>query len=134
MKLLLLAAAATALAAAAQQPSPSSQMQPGQMPMQPGRGMMMQGDASLRGGPAGTDYMMAMRQANMGMMQVRDSDPDRAFAKMMIAHHRGAIAMAEALRRHGKDAELQRVARQSQEDQRREIAALESWLRRHGGA
>lgn len=96
-------------------------------------GPMMKGDMSMHGGPAGHDNMMAMHNMHQAMMKATDRDPDRAFAKMMIEHHRGAIAMAEVLVKHGDDAELKRMAQKSMEMQRKEIGELQGWLDRHGG-
>jgi YVTN family beta-propeller protein len=41
-----------------------------------------------------------------------DGDPDHDFASMMIAHHRGAIAMAVVELRFGRDRRLQRLAQE----------------------
>lgn len=101
----------------------------GQMP----GGMMMKGDMSMYGGPAGQANMQAMHDMHQAMMGATDRDPDRAFAKMMIEHHKGGIAMAEIQARHGDDAELKRMAQKTIEMQRREIAELQRWLERHGG-
>jgi len=56
--------------------------------------------------------------------------PDRSFAELMIPHHRGAIQMAEAELRLGKDPELRTLATKIIADQQREIAQLERWLAR----
>ena len=110
------------------------QMKQGQGQMKHGEhGMMMKGDMSMHGGPAGHDNMMAMHNMHQAMMKATDRDPDRAFAKMMIEHHRGGIAMSEVLMKHGDDAELKRMAQKTMEMQRKEIGELQGWLDRHGG-
>ena len=124
MRTLFLAAvfAAAATTGAFAQPAPKAGGQP-----------MMKGDHAMHGGPAGHDYMMAMQRMHQQMMQTHERDPDRAFAKMMIEHHRGAVAMSEVLLKHGKDAELKRMAQKSMDSQKKEIGELQSWLSRHGG-
>ncbi|NJC32614.1 uncharacterized protein (DUF305 family) [Sphingomonas jejuensis] len=96
---------------------------------------MNHGSAQQAGGHgdmARQEYMAAMQQMNERMMAANDPDPDRAFALKMIEHHRGGIAMSEIEIRHGDDAEAKRMAQKTADMQRKEIAELENWLRRHG--
>jgi hypothetical protein len=51
-------------------------------------------------------------------------DPDRDFARMMIPHHQGAIDMAVAELRYGKDERLKRLAQEIIVDQQQEIAVM----------
>jgi len=51
-------------------------------------------------------------------------DADRDFARMMIPHHQGAIDMALAELRYGKDARLKRLAQEIIVDQQQEIAVM----------
>jgi uncharacterized protein (DUF305 family) len=51
---------------------------------------------------------------------------DHDFAHMMLAHHQGAVAMADIQLRDGKDATMRRMAEQIKADQQQEIAALEA--------
>ncbi|WP_299003611.1 DUF305 domain-containing protein [uncultured Caulobacter sp.] len=90
--------------------------------------------AGGHGQMAKQDYLQAMQRMHQAMMGAEDPDPDRAFALKMIEHHRGGIAMAEVLEKHGDDAELKAMARKSAEMQRKEIGELQAWLGRHGGA
>jgi hypothetical protein len=61
----------------------------------------------------------------MAGMSIRPSgDIDRDFAEMMIPHHQGAIEMAEAELRHGKNEQLRRIAQEIVVDQQQEIAAM----------
>ncbi|KAK0359206.1 hypothetical protein LTR94_032237, partial [Friedmanniomyces endolithicus] len=55
-------------------------------------------------------------------------DPDRDFAAMMIPHHQGAIEMAEAELRYGKDERLRRLAQGIIVEQRQEIAVMQGIL------
>jgi len=59
---------------------------------------------------------------------------DRAFLKMMIPHHVGAIAMANAERKKGKDPKLKTLAQTITSGQQREIAEMRKYLDgRYGG-
>src|SRR4051794_36578860 len=53
---------------------------------------------------AAMDRMMA------GMALPPSGDVDRDFTVAMIAHHQGAIDMAQALLRHGRNEQLRRIA------------------------
>jgi uncharacterized protein (DUF305 family) len=52
-------------------------------------------------------------------------DVDATFAQMMIAHHEGAIAMAEAAQERGQHDEVKELAAAIIEAQEREIATME---------
>ena len=51
-------------------------------------------------------------------------DADRDFARMMIPHHQGAIDMAIAELRYGKDPRLKRLAQEIIVEQQQEIAVM----------
>jgi uncharacterized protein (DUF305 family) len=53
---------------------------------------------------------------------------DRAFLTMMIPHHEGAIEMADAERKKGKDPKLKTLAQKIITAQRREIAEMHKHL------
>lgn len=82
---------------------------------------------------ASDDYQKAMQEMHKAMMSVNDADPDRAFALKMIEHHKGAIAMSEVVLKHGNDAEAKKMAQTAIDEQKKDIADLQSWLDRHGG-
>jgi uncharacterized protein (DUF305 family) len=67
---------------------------------------------------AAMDKMMA------GMSVEPTGDVDADFAGMMIPHHQGAIDMALAELRHGKNERLRRIAQEIVVDQQQEIAAM----------
>lgn len=67
---------------------------------------------------AAMDRMMA------GMDAKPTGDIDRDFVAMMIAHHQGAIEMAQAQLRYGKNEQLRRIAQEIIVDQQQEIAAM----------
>jgi uncharacterized protein (DUF305 family) len=70
----------------------------------------------------------AMRRMDAGMMVQPTGDPDRDFARMMIPHHQGAVDMALAELRFGKDERLRRLAQGIIVEQRQEIAVMQSIL------
>jgi uncharacterized protein (DUF305 family) len=67
---------------------------------------------------AAMDTMMA------GMNVKPTGDVDADFAAMMIAHHQGAVDMALAELRYGKNERLRRIAQEIIVDQQQEIAAM----------
>lgn len=69
--------------------------------------------------------METMPAMHQGMM---NEDPDIAFACAMIAHHQGAIDMAEVELEYGEDEAMQKLARTIIEDQKREIDEMTQWL------
>jgi uncharacterized protein (DUF305 family) len=61
----------------------------------------------------------------MAAMTIRPSgDVDRDFIAAMIPHHQGAIDMAQAELRHGRNEQLRRIAQEIIVDQTQEIAAM----------
>jgi uncharacterized protein (DUF305 family) len=88
------------------------------------------GDAAVRrtGGAADEPFLAASGAAMERMMKsvaIRPSgDVDRDFVAMMVPHHEGAIAMAQAELRYGKNEQLRRMAQEIVVTQRQEIAAM----------
>jgi len=66
----------------------------------------------------------AMRKMMTGMSVEPSGDVDRDFAAMMIPHHQGAIEMAQAELRHGRNELLRRIAQEIVVEQQQEIAAM----------
>jgi uncharacterized protein (DUF305 family) len=66
----------------------------------------------------------AMEKMQAGMEIQPSGDVDRDFAAMMIAHHQGAIDMAQAELRHGNNELLRRLAQEIVVEQTQEIAAM----------
>lgn len=69
----------------------------------------------------------------MGMMKDMESrklsgDTDRDFAMMMKIHHQGAIDMAQAELKGGKDAKMRAIAKRIIEAQQKEIREFEQWI------
>jgi uncharacterized protein (DUF305 family) len=66
----------------------------------------------------------AMNTMMAGMSVQPTGDVDVDFAALMIPHHQGAIDMALAELRHGKNEQLRRIAQEIIVDQQQEIAAM----------
>lgn len=98
-------------------------------------GMMGQGHAMPQGmSMPRTAFSEAEMSMHRAMMMATDVNTQRTWARKMIAHHRGAIAMSQALL--GSDApdpEARRMAKAVVDTVTPEIADLESWLERHPG-
>ncbi|MEJ7929452.1 DUF305 domain-containing protein [Ramlibacter sp. AN1015] len=85
-------------------------------------------------GSAQAAYLASMQRMHEDMdTGIRHPDPDQAFVRGMIAHHRAAIEMAEIQLRHGSDAQQRRLAQDIIATQRREIEQMQEWLKRRGG-
>ena len=69
--------------------------------------------------------MVTMPAMHAGMM---NEDPDIAFACGMIAHHQGAIDMAEVLLAHGEDEQMRALAQEIIDAQEAEIEQMTTWL------
>jgi len=74
----------------------------------------------------GFETMMTESVARMhaAMHVVFTGDADRDFARMMIPHHQGAIDMAVAELKYGKDVRLKRLAQEIIVEQQQEIAVM----------
>jgi len=66
----------------------------------------------------------AMSRMMAGMQARPSGDIDQDFASLMIPHHQGAIDMAEAELRYGKNEQLRRIAQEIIVDQQQEITAM----------
>jgi hypothetical protein len=67
---------------------------------------------------------VAMTKMMDGMDVKPSGDVDRDFVAMMIPHHQGAIDMAQAELRHGKNEQLRRIAQEIIVEQQQEIVAM----------
>lgn len=85
--------------------------------------------SSMASSQASQEYMSGMTMMHSKMMDgVKDPDPDKAFVKGMIAHHEGAIAMAETELKYGKDPEMRKLATDIIKAQKAEVAQMNKWL------
>lgn len=65
---------------------------------------------------------------------MHDPNPDIAFAKSMIAHHQGAIALAKVYLNYGKNDSLKRLAEDIITSQTNETIWLSNWLSHYPSA
>jgi Domain of unknown function (DUF305) len=66
----------------------------------------------------------AMNRMMDGMTPKPSGDVDKDFVEMMVPHHQGAIDMAQAELRYGKNEQLRRIAQEIIVEQQQEIAAM----------
>ena len=74
-------------------------------------------------------FMAGMMKMHPAMMQgMMAKDPDVAFACGMIAHHQGAIDMAEVELKFGDNDEAKQMAQKIIDAQKMEITEFTQWL------
>jgi len=66
----------------------------------------------------------AMRRMMAAMSITPSGDVDADFVALMVPHHQGAIDMAQAELRHGRNEQLRRIAQEIIVSQMQEIAAM----------
>ncbi|WP_201557253.1 DUF305 domain-containing protein [Psychrobacter sp. 72-O-c] len=93
-------------------------------------GEMMADDAQMT--DVLKDYTKSMSKMHDEMMvSINYNDPDTAFAKGMLGHHRGAVDMAEIELKYGTDTEMLKLAQEIITAQQTEIDTLKKWLASH---
>lgn len=109
---------------------PLAYAQPG---AKPGGDLMQGGKPGAASMSAGMDMkaMMKGHSEKMASMQMM-GNTDMDFAMMMRVHHQGAIDMAQAELRDGKDPEMRKVAKAIIAAQKKEIAQLDKFLAKSG--
>ncbi len=95
----------------------------GAMPGMPAAAAQMQGGMDMKAMMKDNNDKMA------GMNMTGNADAD--FAMMMRMHQQGAIDMAEAQLRSGKDPEMLKMAKKIIADQKKEIAQFDKYLAKH---
>lgn len=84
--------------------------------------------ASLAASPAEAPFLAENDAAMKKMMAAMEIEPsgdvDADFVAMMVPHHQGAIDMAQALLRYGRNEQLRRLAQEIIVEQTQEIAAM----------
>jgi len=108
--------------------------------MQPGTGSMKRSMAASAPMGSGHRDMMKMKDLKtmMGSMNEKmtsmpmSGNPDVDFAAMMRIHHQGAIDMAQAELKDGKNAQIRTLAKNIIAAQKKEIAQLDKFLAAQG--
>jgi uncharacterized protein (DUF305 family) len=95
-----------------------------------GSGMMGMGGMKMEDMPEHVQDNMRKMMATMPAMHqgMMNEDADVAFACGMIAHHQGAIDMAEVLLEHGKNEQMRALAEEIITAQVGEIELMTTWL------
>lgn len=91
---------------------------------------MMGMDMDLKAMPEHVQENMAKMMVTMPAMHegMMNEDADVAFACGMIAHHQGAIDMAQVVLDHGDDPQMRALAEEIIEAQVAEIEQMTTWL------
>ena len=77
-------------------------------------------------------YLDSMKPMHDDMMQgILSEDADMAFAKGMLPHHQGAVAMAEVQIKYGKDKQMRKLAQDIIDAQKSEIDLMQNWINQH---
>ncbi len=92
-------------------------------------GMMAAPDAS----PSTAAYEAAAMKMHAGMDITYTGDADIDFVRGMIAHHQGAIDMAQVVIEYGSDPDIRTLAEGIVAAQQQEIGVMTAWLSAHGG-
>lgn len=87
--------------------------------------------AAAPGGSAENPYATAEAEMKDAMMAATGADTDQAWTRKMIAHHQGALDMAQVVLRESQDADIRRMAQKTIEMQTADIAELRAWLDSH---
>jgi uncharacterized protein (DUF305 family) len=72
-----------------------------------------------------TENAAAMSKMMAAMAVKPSGDVDKDFVATMVPHHQGAIEMARAELRHGRNEQLRRIAQEIIVEQTQEIAAMQ---------
>ena len=82
-----------------------------------------------KAGPTPGDRAFAASEAEMHekMAAASRQTVDQAYIAKMIAHHEGAVAMAEVALRDSRDPDIRRMAQIVIDTQTREIAEMKAW-------
>ena len=82
---------------------------------------------ALSASSSALDKVNETMMKNMSIKMSGNADID--FIKMMLAHHQGAVDMAEVELKYGKDPEARKLAETIIAAQQKEIAQMQDWLK-----
>lgn len=89
--------------------------------------------ADMMPAPGDAPSTVDFKKADMAMMHnmhvAYTGNPDIDFRTHMIPHHQGAIEMAKVALKHAKDASTKQMAQKIIDDQEKEIAEMQAWLK-----
>jgi uncharacterized protein (DUF305 family) len=71
-----------------------------------------------------SENSVAMNKMMADMMIKPSGDVDRDFVEMMVPHHQGAVDMAQAELKYGRNEQLRRLAREIVANQQQEIVVM----------
>jgi uncharacterized protein (DUF305 family) len=91
------------------------------------------GGHSMSGAPWAMAYDAANAVMHEGMAISYSDNPDLDFARAMLAHHQGAVAMAQIQLQHGTDPEMRALAQAIIDAQAAEIAQMQAFIAKLGG-
>lgn len=85
--------------------------------------------ATWEGRPTRGDdaFRESERTMHAGMTAASGATVDEAYIAKMIAHHEGAVAMADVALAQSRDPEIRRMAQLVKDAQTREIAEMRAW-------
>lgn len=84
--------------------------------------------ASNKAAPFYSEMSAVNMRMHAGMDVTPSGEVDRDFMRMMIPHHQGAVDMARALLKYGRDEKLRRLAQSIIVEQAQEIAYMRTLL------
>jgi uncharacterized protein (DUF305 family) len=90
-------------------------------------GMMSMHDNHKTSNSPGDHSGMSMNDMTKELSQLQGDDFDQAYLEMMIAHHEGAIDMAELAATNAKHNEIKTLSTQIIDAQAKEISNMQQW-------
>ena len=81
--------------------------------------------------PSTAEFKASDAKMMQGMSAPYTGDADVDFRTHMIPHHQGAIDMAKVALKYAKDPETKAMAQKIIDDQQKEIADMQAWLKAH---
>jgi uncharacterized protein (DUF305 family) len=87
-----------------------------------------------KAGPAAawSEFGREIDNMHSEMMSIKQSDSSNVdFARLMLPHHKAAIAMAKTELIYGKDPQMRRLAQEIVTDQQSEVELMRLWLKQH---